>query len=156
MLGIYLDGTGVKPESTRAHLDELEPIIWSAPRASHKTPKRNQANNFEDSPFKVHFIHTWQVISQHRVESITKRTLTPVVPGVGVRFMTAKLAQNVRTKLFDDIERLVVETDHQQEKAGGSPAVEAMLCGFILEGETLSFAPAVEQKTVEQDWFYKL
>jgi|GEM_PF-1322922 hypothetical protein len=70
--------------------------------------------------------------------------------------MTAKLAQDVRTKLFDDVERLVVETNHSQDAREKSPAVEAMLCGFILEGETLSFAAPEQSGTVEQDWFYKL
>lgn len=69
--------------------------------------------------------------------------------------MTAKLAQDVRAKLFDDVERLVVETEINQEAQEKSPAVEAMLCGFILEGESLSFAPE-QSATVEQDWFYKL
>lgn len=68
--------------------------------------------------------------------------------------MNGKLAQNVRAKFFQDFERCATNEDPTQQKSS-SPAVEAMLCGFILEGDEMSFAP--EQATnVDQDWFYKL
>lgn len=68
--------------------------------------------------------------------------------------MNGKLAQNVRAKFFQDFER-TSNNDDQPKQGSCSPDVEAMLCGFILEGADLDFAP--EQATnVEQDWFYKL
>lgn len=69
--------------------------------------------------------------------------------------MTPKLVQDVAAKLFNDVERLVVENDLTQDADANPPAVEAMLCGFILQGETMSFAPD-QSGSVEQDWFYKL
>lgn len=68
--------------------------------------------------------------------------------------MNGKLAQNVRAKFFQDFEKSSVDENQPQQK-NYSPDVQAMLCGFILEGEDLDFSP--EQATnVEQDWFYKL
>jgi hypothetical protein len=68
--------------------------------------------------------------------------------------MNGKLQQNVRAKFFQDFERCSSEQESAQQQ-NNSPAVEAMLCGFILEGDEISFAP--EQATsVDQDWFYKL
>ncbi|MBX9694237.1 MAG: hypothetical protein K2Z81_17770 [Cyanobacteria bacterium] len=64
-----------------------------------------------------------------------------------------KLAQNVRNKFFEDFEKLVVQEKDELGDGRLSPAVESMLCGFILEGEDSDFrAPA----SVDQDWFYKL
>jgi hypothetical protein len=68
--------------------------------------------------------------------------------------MNGKLAQNVRAKFFQDFERASTEQDLPKQN-GYNPAVQAMLCGFILEGDDLNFAPEVESN-VEQDWFYKL
>jgi len=81
--------------------------------------------------------------------------LQPQRNGAGVvTTMNGKLAQNVRAKFFQDFERCSTEADPAQ-KGTHSKDVEAMLCGFILEGDELSFAP--EQATnVDQDWFYKL
>jgi len=68
--------------------------------------------------------------------------------------MNGKLAQNVRAKFFQDFERSATEDDQQKSNAH-NPAVEAMLCGFILEGDDMDFSPA-QSTNVEQDWFYKL
>jgi hypothetical protein len=68
--------------------------------------------------------------------------------------MNGKLAQNVRAKFFQDFERCSTEQESAQQK-NHSPAVEAMLCGFILEGDEINFAPE-QASNVDQDWFYKL
>lgn len=67
--------------------------------------------------------------------------------------MNGKLAQNVRAKFFQDFEKAT--SDEEQPQQGTySPDVQAMLCGFILEGDDMDFSP--EAASVEQDWFYKL
>lgn len=68
--------------------------------------------------------------------------------------MNGKMAQNVRAKFFQDFERASTEQDLPKQSAY-NPAVQAMLCGFILEGDELNFAPE-PASNVEQDWFYKL
>lgn len=69
--------------------------------------------------------------------------------------MQGKLAQNVRAKFFQDFERAV--SDVRDEPRGGrsNEAVDAILCGFILEGDDFNQAPE-QTASVEQDWFYKL
>ncbi len=67
--------------------------------------------------------------------------------------MNGKLAENVRAKFFQDFAGCAEEESAQQKSH--SPAVEAMLCGFILEGDEMSFAPE-QASNVDQDWFYKL
>lgn len=66
--------------------------------------------------------------------------------------MSGQLAQNVRAKLFQDYEQSVDDKHGRREEQ--STAVQAMLCGFILEGE--DFNPAPSATNNEQDWFYKL
>jgi hypothetical protein len=68
--------------------------------------------------------------------------------------MNGKLAQNVRAKFFQDFERGSQEDDQPKQNAY-SPDVQAMLCGFILEGDDMDFSPEFATN-VEQDWFYKL
>ncbi len=68
--------------------------------------------------------------------------------------MNGKLAQNVRAKFFQDFEKAEVSSEEDQPQGTYSPDVQAMLCGFILEGDDLDYSP--EAASVEQDWFYKL
>lgn len=68
--------------------------------------------------------------------------------------MNGKMAQSVRAKFFQDFERASTDQELPQQSAH-NPAVQAMLCGFILEGDDLNFAPDAATN-VEQDWFYKL
>ncbi len=67
-----------------------------------------------------------------------------------------KLEQDVRAKFFQDFQKSTVETEEHKPNSN-SAAVEAMLRGFILEGDDLCFEPTNQQPTLnEQDWFYKL
>ncbi len=67
--------------------------------------------------------------------------------------MDQKLANDVRGKFFQDFERLV-DTNASGAPSATNNAVDAMLRGFILEGNEIDSNG--QPQINEQDWFYRL
>ncbi|MBK9145464.1 MAG: hypothetical protein IPM23_23565 [Candidatus Melainabacteria bacterium] len=66
----------------------------------------------------------------------------------------SRLSLNVHSKLINEFDQ-VPQASAARGDRSHSPAVEAMLCGFILEGEPGDFAADKGPKE-DRDWYYNL
>lgn len=68
----------------------------------------------------------------------------------------SRLAQNVRDKMLSEFDSVQVDSSTLYSFAPrATGAVDAMLCGFILEGDMGDFE-RVSQSVSSGDWYYNL
>lgn len=79
----------------------------------------------------------------------------PLVSETEVNYMSAsRLAQNVRDKMLSEFDSVQVDS-YANFAPRATGAVDAMLCGFILEGDMGDFERA-SQPVSSGDWYYNL
>ncbi len=74
--------------------------------------------------------------------------------GEVIPMSASRLAQSVRNKMLVEFNSIELNPYQKQETVSAGP-VDAILCGFILEGEMNDF-DSVAQSASSGDWYYSL
>ena len=98
------------------------------------------------------YIHT-----VHLTPLLTQSILLPGTQDPGGGSLMSRLTLNVHSKMLTEFDRAPQLSCESASEKQASPAVEAMLCGFILEGDqTDAFRRSRDAESKEDDWYYNL